>query len=312
MCTESTDGQPSEVLAAVDLGSNSFHLIIGVVHRGRLEITDRQKETVRLAEGLTDNGALSDAARQRALACLSRFGERLTNMHASSVRTAGTSALRRASDSGGFLAQAEKALGHPVEVISGLEEARLIFVGVSRSMPAYDGPRLVLDIGGGSTEVVLGQADKADVLESLHMGCVAMTERYFPRGEISRANFVMARHAAGLTLEPVKAKFLVTSGVETIGTSGTITSIEAVAREAGLLEANALTSNSVERLINLVLSFDNISNLVLPGLSERRSQVWPGGLSILVELMNKLQVDRLKISDGALREGLLYDHPAFA
>ncbi len=275
---------------------------------GKLTIIDRLKETVRLSEGLKDKGRLADAARNRALDCLSRFGERLRDMQASSVRTAGTSALRRATDSGDFLVQAEKALGHPIEIISGIEEARLIYVGVTHSMPPFDGPRLVLDIGGGSTELILGQADSPRALESLHMGCVGVTEEYFPNGEISRANFDAARLAARLKLRPVKAFFRTTPGVEAVGTSGTIISTETAARELGVIESNDLTPGSVERLIDRVVEFDHITNLVLPGLSERRAQVWPGGLAILVELLEVLRIDRLKVSDGALREGLLYDH----
>ena len=196
-----------EVLAAVDLGSNSFHMIVGELRHGQLMIIDRLKETVRLSEGLKDKGTLTDAARTRALDCLSRFGERLRDMHASTVRTAGTSALRRASDSGDFRTVAEQALGHPIEVISGIEEARLIYIGVSHSMPPTDGLRLVLDIGGGSTELILGLGDRPSALESLHMGCVLLTERFFPEGRITAQGFRDARMAARLKLRPVKAFF---------------------------------------------------------------------------------------------------------
>jgi exopolyphosphatase/guanosine-5'-triphosphate,3'-diphosphate pyrophosphatase len=305
---EPVDRQIPEVLAAVDLGSNSFHMIVGEHRHGQLTIIDRLRETVRLSEGLKDKGKLSSAARQRALDCLSRFGERLRDMHASSVRTAGTSALRRAVDSGDFLLQAESALGHPIEIISGIEEARLIYVGVLHSMPSFDGPRLVLDIGGGSTELILGHADTPRALESLHMGCVGMTETYFPNGTISRSNFEAARLAARLKLRPVKAFFRNTSGVEAVGTSGTIISTELVARELGVIESNDLSPDSVEKLIDRVIEFGNTDDLIFPGLSERRAQVWPGGLAILVELLKVLRIDRLRVSDGALREGLLYDH----
>lgn len=283
-------------------------MVVGELRHGQLTIIDRLKETVRLSEGLKDKGKFTAAARARALDCLSRFGERLRDMRASSVRTAGTSALRRAVDSGDFLRQAEKVLGHPIEVISGIEEARLIYAGVSHSMPPFDGPRIVLDIGGGSTELILGQSDTPRALESLHMGCVGMTEEYFPDGTISRANFDAARLAARLKLRPVKAFFRNASGVEAVGTSGTIISTESVARELGVIESNDLAPDSVEKLIDKVVEFDRISSLVLPGLSERRAQVWPGGLAILVELLEVLRIDRLKVSDGALREGLLHDH----
>lgn len=298
----------SEVIAAVDLGSNSFHMIVGELRHGQLTIIDRLRETVRLSEGLVGNGNLNDAARKRALDCLSRFGERLHDMHASSVRAAGTSALRRAADSKAFRDEAENALGHPIEVISGIEEARLIYNGVINSLPPNDGLRLVLDIGGGSTEVILGQGHRPSALESLRMGCVVMTETYFPGGVINEENFERARLAARLKLRPIKAFFRDAVKFDAIGTSGTIIASEKAARELGLVEPGEFTSAAVESLIHRVLAFGNISSLSLPGLADRRAQVWPGGLAILAELMRVLRVGSLSISDGALREGLLYDH----
>jgi len=283
-------------------------MIVGEFRHGQLAIIDRLKETVRLSEGLKDRGRLNAAARARALDCLSRFGERLRDMHASSVRTAGTSALRRAADSEEFRKQAEHALGHPIEVISGIEEARLIYNGVYHSMPKTDGRRLVLDIGGGSTELILGQRDTPQALESLHMGCVVMTETYFPDGQLTRRNYEDARLAARLRLRPVKAFFRDMSDVEAVGCSGTILATEDVARQAGVIESNDLTPAAVEELIRRTIECGTIGDLRMPGLAENRAQVWPGGLSILVELMEGLRIDRLRVSDGALREGLLYDH----
>jgi exopolyphosphatase/guanosine-5'-triphosphate,3'-diphosphate pyrophosphatase len=283
-------------------------MIVGELRHGQLAIIDRIRETVRLSEGLNEQGSLTSAARQRALECLSRFGQRLQDMHASSVRTAGTSALRRASDSPAFLRDAERALGHPIEVISGIEEARLIFKGVTESLPPNSGLRLVLDIGGGSTELILGQGQQPTALESLHIGCVQLTEKFFNGGRIGRKSIDDARLAARLALRPVKAFFRDSTDLEAIGTSGTIISTEAVAHETGIIESGDLTPDAVEQLIERVLEFDNISELSLPGLSEQRSQVWPGGLAILVELLEVLRIERLKVADGALREGLLYDH----
>lgn len=297
----------SEVIAAVDLGSNSFHMIIGELRQGQLTIIDRLRETVRLSEGLTRNGDLSPVARQRALDCLSRFGERLHDMKAANVRAAGTSALRRARDSQGFREQAEQALGHPIEVISGIEEARLIYAGVTHSMPATDGMRLVLDIGGGSTELILGKSKDPRALESLQMGCVLMTETHFVNGVINERSFAAARIAARLKLRPIKAYFRDFTGIEATGTSGTIRSSEEVARQLGIVESDDLTPAAVEALISRVLEFDRISDLTLPGLSDSRAQVWPGGLAILIELLTELRIDRLRVSDGALREGLLYE-----
>lgn len=297
-----------EVIAAVDLGSNSFHMIVGELRHGQLTIIDRLRETVRLSEGLKKNGDLSVAARQRALACLSRFGERLRDMKAASVRAAGTSTLRRARDSKDFREEAERVLGHPIEVISGIEEARLIYSGVTHSMPATDGLRLVFDIGGGSTELILGQGQTPKAMESLRMGCVGLTETYFPGGRISKQAFDDARVAVRLKLRPVKAFFRDSKNVESTGTSGTIRASEAVARELGIIASNDLTPGAVDALIDRVLRFDCIADISLPGLSDRRAQVWPGGLAILVELLTALRVDRMRVSDGALREGLLYEY----
>jgi exopolyphosphatase/guanosine-5'-triphosphate,3'-diphosphate pyrophosphatase len=301
----SEDAQP-EIIAAVDLGSNSFHMIVGELRHGQLAIIDRIRETVRLAEGLSSKGDLSAAARQRALECLSRFGERLREIHADRVRAAGTSTIRRAQDDSGFMAEAEALLGHPIEIVSGIEEARLVYNGVTHSLPPTDGMRLVTDIGGGSTEIILGQGASPRALESLHMGCVSMTERFFPDGDISRSGFKKARMAARLELRPVKAFFRDASDIDVIGTSGTIRSTEAVAQALGLADTG-ITLEIIESLISKVLEFDNTRELALSGLSERRAQVWPGGLSILAEILNTLRIEEMRVSDGALREGLLYD-----
>jgi exopolyphosphatase/guanosine-5'-triphosphate,3'-diphosphate pyrophosphatase len=303
----SPSDSPAEVLAAVDLGSNSFHMIVGELRHGQMVVLDRLRETVRLAEGLSDSGELSAAARARALDCLSRFGQRLREVHAANVRAAGTSTLRRAQEESGFLAEAEAALGHPIEVISGREEARLIYNGVVHSLPPNDGLRLVMDIGGGSTELILGLGAQPQRLESLHLGCVSLTEKFFPDGRITTAAFDAARRAVRLELRPVKSFFRDASEVESIGTSGTILSTESVATELGLIDTHTLTRDVLENLIKRVLEFDSITDLKLNGLSERRAQVWPGGLAILAELITVLRVEKLAVSDGALREGLLYD-----
>lgn len=297
----------AEVLAAVDLGSNSFHMIVGELRHGQIVVLDRLRETVRLAGGLSKKGELSAAARIRALDCLSRFGQRLREVHAANVRAAGTSTLRRAQEDSGFLVEAEAALGHPIEIIPGREEARLIYKGVVHSLPPNDGLRLVMDIGGGSTELILGKGQEPQRLESLHLGCVAMTEQFFPDGRITLAAFDAARRAARLELRPIKSFFRDSGGVESIGTSGTILATENVGTTLGLIDSHTLTRDVLEQLIEQVLAFELIADLKLNGLAERRAQVWPGGLAILVELIIALRVEKLAVSDGALREGLLYD-----
>ena len=282
-------------------------MVVGELRSGQLAIIDRLKETVRLSEGLKPDGDLGKAAKQRALDCLARFGERLRDIRASSVRAAGTSALRRARDSDAFRREAEEVLGHPIEVISGIEEARLIYSGVTHTLPPWDGPRLVMDIGGGSTELIAGVGAAPQSLESLHLGCVAMTEAHFPGGKISPRRFKSARLAARLEIAPVKAFFRDSPGREAIGTSGTILATAAAARELGVDDAADLTREAVERLIARVLESGHTASLDVPGLPEGRAEVWPGGLAILAELLDSLGVERLRVSEGALREGLLYD-----
>ena len=282
-------------------------MIVGELRHGQLVIIDRIRETVRLAEGLADGGGLAEDAHKRAITCLSKFGERLQTVRAASVRAAGTSTIRRVHEDSTFLAEAEAALGHPIDIISGIEEARLIYSGVTHSLPPNDGLRLVMDIGGGSTEVILGQGTRPRALESLHMGCVSMTERCFPDGRITRAAFEKARATARLELRPVKAFFRNSGDIEAIGTSGTILSTERVARSIGLQESGEVTLAVVEALIERVLDFASTDELRLPGLADRRAQVWPGGLAILAELIGVLHIRAVQVSDGALREGLLYD-----
>jgi exopolyphosphatase/guanosine-5'-triphosphate,3'-diphosphate pyrophosphatase len=178
---------------------------------------------------------------------------------------------------------------------------------VVHSLPPNDGQRLVMDIGGGSTELILGLGAQPQRLESIHLGCVSMTERFFPEGRITAAGFDGARRAARLELRPVKAFFRNLKNTESIGTSGTILSTERVATELGLTDTNTLTLGVLETLIERVVTYDVTDELRLTGLSERRAQVWPGGLAILAELIAVLRVEKLTISDGALREGLLYD-----
>ncbi|MEL7023911.1 MAG: Ppx/GppA phosphatase family protein [Pseudomonadota bacterium] len=297
-----------DVIAAVDLGSNSFHMVVAALRHGQLTIIDRLRESVRLAEGLRASGGLAPASRKRALDCLDRFGERLREMQAGKVRAVGTNTLRRVRDDAGFRAAAEQALGHPIDVIAGVEEARLIYLGVAHSLPPTDGKRLVIDIGGGSTELIVGQELEAIALESLGMGCVRHTEGHFADGEISRERFDAARTAVQLKLRPVKSAFRGAGWQSAIGASGTIRSAFRVARALGLVTGDApLTVDHVEALIDRVIEARHIDQLALPALSARRAQVWPGGLAILVEIMRTLSIESLGPSDGALREGVLYD-----
>ena len=293
-------------MAAVDLGSNSFHMVVARLRHGQFSIIDRIREMVRLASGLDAGGGLSESVATRAVGCLGRFGERLREMHARQVRAVGTNTLRRAQRARGFLRAAEAALGHPVEVISGIEEARLIYLGVSHHVPSAEQQMLVIDIGGGSTELIIGEGYEPRYLESLFMGCVGFSARYFDGAQVSAPRFEKARLAARLELQPVIATFQSTGWKTAVGSSGTIRATERAARSMGLIE-EGLTVDAVETVIGEVNRAGGIQNLGLPDFNPQRAPVFPGGLAILLETMAGLGIEELQVSDGALREGLLYD-----
>ncbi|HEY4369944.1 MAG TPA: exopolyphosphatase [Steroidobacteraceae bacterium] len=295
-----------DVIAAVDLGSNSFHMVVARYSHGQLIILDRLREMVRLAAGLDEYDRLDRSVVETSLSCLERFGQRLRDMKAESVRVVGTNTLRRAKRRGAFLDRARVALGHPIEIISGIEEARLIYLGVARTTPSEPGRRLVVDIGGGSTEIIIGEGVHAKKLESLYMGCVSMSSRFFSGGEITEKRMKRARLAARLELEPVKATFRDYGWDQAVGTSGTIRSISDILR-ARVTGDGVINPAVVESLIEQAIRAGDISKLRLPGLSEERIPVFPGGLAILAEIMEILEIKQMRTADGALREGLLYD-----
>jgi exopolyphosphatase/guanosine-5'-triphosphate,3'-diphosphate pyrophosphatase len=295
-----------DVIAAVDLGSNSFHMVVARYSHGQLTILDRLREAVRLGAGLDDQGRLQREAVDTALACLERFGQRLRDMKAESVRVVGTNTLRKARRKGAFLDRARAALGHPIEVISGIEEARLIYLGVARTMPSEPGRRLVADIGGGSTEIIIGEGVHAKKLESLYMGCVSMSARCFGDGEITEKRMKRARIAARLELEPVQATFKTYGWDHAVGSSGTIRAVGDVLRARNTADAT-ITAGAVESLIEHAIRAGSLSRLRLPGLTDDRVPVFVGGLAILAEILNVLEIKSMRVADGALREGLLYD-----
>jgi exopolyphosphatase / guanosine-5'-triphosphate,3'-diphosphate pyrophosphatase len=298
----------AEILGAVDLGSNSFHMVIGRFSHGQLVVMDRLRESVRLASGLDRRNRLDAASQRRALDCLARFGERLRNMRADRVRVVGTNTLRKAKGRGTerFRDKARRALGHPVEVISGIEEARLIYLGVSHSLPNVRGTQMAIDIGGGSTEIIQGRGFQPVTMESLYMGCVGLSEAAFPGGKLTARNFRQARQAARLELEPVAAKFLQRKPLRVAGTSGTIRAAYDVLLSLGLAR-KGINLKDLEFLIDQMITVGHIRRLDLPGLSADRVEVFPGGLAILVEVMAALKVRRMVVAEGALREGILYD-----
>jgi exopolyphosphatase/guanosine-5'-triphosphate,3'-diphosphate pyrophosphatase len=296
----------ARILAAVDLGSNSFHMIVARVSHGQVAVIDRLREMVRLAAGLDKDNLLSRKSEERALACLSRFGERIREMHADQVRVVGTNTLRRARNSGRFLQAAAECLGHPVEIISGIEEARLIYLGVSQSLPLVNGPQIVVDIGGGSTEIASGTGSEPADLESLYVGCVGLSKSVFGPSKLTARRFERARLTARLELEPVKMRFRSVPAVRYAGASGTVRAALRVVQNLEGEDAR-LTRDSLERLIRCMIEAGRLERLKLPGLSEERKPVFAGGIAILVELMEALNANELIVADGALREGILYD-----
>ena len=295
-----------ELLAAVDLGSNSFHMVVARYTHGQLVVVDRLREMVRLGAGLDAEGRLDRDVAARALACLERFGQRIAEMHADTVRVVGTNALRRAHRKQSFLEKARSALGHPIEIVSGMEEARLIYSGVAHTMPSGGGRRLVVDIGGGSTELIIGDGLVPLELESVEVGCVGLSERFFPDGRISAKRFARARVAVRSELEPIQLAYQRRGWAQAAGSSGTIRAIGDALRELDP-GVQAITRGGLEQLVQLVGGLSNVRDLRLASIDAERRSVFPGGLAILTEVFAVLGIVRMEVSDGAMRDGLLYD-----
>ena len=301
--------QPSanDLFAAVDLGSNSFHMVLARREGPQLVVMDRLKEMVRLAAGLDEHRYLSPDARERALACVQRFGQRLVDIPGRNIRVVGTSALRQARDADSFIAAAETALDHRIEIVSGMEEARLIYLGVAHSL-APNGRRLVLDIGGGSTEFIVGDGFEPMHKASLHMGCVGHSQRFFADGRISRKRFDRAVLDARVRIEPIEQRFREVEWREAIGASGTIKAVAATLREAGW-SRDSITFDGLEHLRAAMLGTRHLDDLELPGLKAERRPVFPGGVAILHAAFQALGIREMRVSEGAMREGLLHDLP---
>ncbi|MHC4957884.1 MAG: Ppx/GppA phosphatase family protein [Planctomycetota bacterium] len=292
-------------LAAIDLGSNSFHMIVArVADDGQLVVHDRIREQVQLRAGLTSRGRLTGPARERAFECLERFGQRLQDIAPTHVRAVGTNTLRSARNARGFLANAEASLGHEIDVISGDEEARLIYLGVSHSVAGADGRRLVVDIGGGSTECIVGEKFTPRRVQSLEMGCVSYSSAHFRQG-ITKRGFEEATLAALMELRRHSKAFRRAGWDEAIGSSGTIKAIGAVLRELGSLKG--ITARGLKTLRELMIDAGDPDKLDFEGLSEERRPIFAGGVAILSAVFESLRIRRMSVSDGALREGLLYD-----
>jgi exopolyphosphatase/guanosine-5'-triphosphate,3'-diphosphate pyrophosphatase len=293
-------------LAAVDLGSNSFHLQIGRVVDDQVYPLDSLREPVRLGAGLTRDKKLDRATQLRALDALSRFGERLRGFPPGAVRAVGTNALRVAKNAGSFLAEAQAALGFPIEVVFGREEARLIYLGVSHSLPPSRQRRLVVDIGGGSTEFIIGTGFEPELMESLPMGCVSWTLRFFPDGRIDKSGMRRAELAASTEIERIVRAYRRAGWDEAVGSSGTVKTIAATLRLAGWSD-QGITRDGLDRLRAHLLKAGDASRLELPMVKEERAAVMAGGAAVLIAVFDALAIERMDVSEGALRTGVLYD-----
>ncbi|MDQ2076116.1 Ppx/GppA phosphatase family protein [Marinimicrobium sp. ABcell2] len=292
-------------IAAIDLGSNSFHLIIARWEDEQLTLLDRLREPVRLGWGLEDSGELDAAAWERAMACLERFGERLREYPSRRVRAVGTKTLRSIIDSQEFLQQAQQRLGHPVEIISGEEEARLVYLGVAHCIAPGEGQRVVLDIGGGSTEVILGRGMAPELKESLSMGCVALTKKFFIEGKVTDTLITRARVACLQELAPVSDAFVEAGWNEALGASGTIKAVAKVCEENGWSDGT-ITEDGLHKIIDLYRRHKTLE-LDIKGLPDDRRPVFLGGVIVLAALFESLRLEQVTAADWALREGLLYD-----
>jgi exopolyphosphatase/guanosine-5'-triphosphate,3'-diphosphate pyrophosphatase len=295
-----------DLLAAVDLGSNSFHLEIGRVVGGQIYPLDTLREVVRLGAGLTSEKRIDRATQARALEALERIGERLRGLPRGAVRAVGTNALRVAKNAPQFLREARAALGFPIEVIAGREEARLIYLGVAHSMPPSAENRLVVDIGGGSTEFIIGRGLEPLLTESLYMGCVSYSLAYFPDGRVEKPRMKKAEIAARQELASLVREYRELGWQDAVGSSGTARALESILRENGFAE-DGITLEGLERLKSLLLKHERADPDRIAGLRKDRAPVLPGGLAIMLAAFTELGIERMPVSDGALRHGVLYD-----
>jgi exopolyphosphatase/guanosine-5'-triphosphate,3'-diphosphate pyrophosphatase len=299
--------QKNELYAAVDLGSNSFHMIVAGIINNQMHVIDRHKDMVRLANGLDKKGYLSAEKMDDAIASLEKIGQRIAHIPKARLRIVGTNTLRKAKNANEFLRRASIALGKPIDIISGREEARILYLGVAHSLASHQGKRLVIDIGGGSTELIIGEEFTPLLRESLHMGCVSYTHKYFSDGQISKKNFAKAVLSAQRQLLPIVTKYKNKGWNITIGASGSMRSTAKV-----LVENNyaryGIENEGLGKLIRKCRGLATIDQLKnLSGLSARRQPVFMGGLAIIKALFDSLSIENIQVSTGALREGIVYD-----
>ncbi len=296
-----------ETIAAIDLGSNSFHMIVARLETaGTISVIDRLRENVRLGAGLSKKDVISESAQKRALECLETFSQRIRELPPSAVRIAGTNTLRIAKNAQTFVDKAESILKRPIEIIAGREEARLIYLGVAHGLATKAGKRLVVDIGGGSTELIIGQGMTTLRRESLYTGCVSTSKRFFDDGIITQKKINTAITEASLILFPQTTDFKAGQWDEAIGCSGTIKAIANIVHDEGWC-INGINYPALQKLRNALIESNDIKKLALNGLSNDRKPVIAGGLCILLAIFKTLGIKQMQVSDQSMREGLLYD-----
>jgi exopolyphosphatase/guanosine-5'-triphosphate,3'-diphosphate pyrophosphatase len=298
--------QNGQLLAAIDLGSNSFRLEIGVLEHGHIRRVEYQKETVRQGNGLDAERMLSNEAMVRGWECLARFSERLSGFGPKFVRAVATQTLREAKNREEFLTQAEKILGFPIEVISGREEARLIYSGVVNLLPQSEEKRLVIDIGGRSTELIVGKGFKPQTMESYRVGSVKWSMKYFADGQFTPMAFEWAEVAAKAVLDEAMALYPKSCWDVAYGSSGTIGAVADVLQAAGWPE-EVISREGLDWLKEKLIKAGHVDALRLEGVKEDRKPVIGGGLAVLFALFDLMQIDTMHAAQGALRHGVLYD-----
>jgi len=315
---------PADLVAAVDLGSNSFRMLVAQAVNTpsgtQLRPIDTLRETVRLAAGLTENKLLGNDAYQRGLIAIRRFGERIRGFDPANVHAVATNTLRVAKNSQQFIEDAQTALGFPIEVIAGVEEARLIYIGAAHEVPAAQGNRLVVDIGGGSTEFIIGKGYEPKLMESLYIGCVSHSMRFFPKGNIDGHAFKEAELAARREIQVISGAYLKSGWKQVIGSSGTARALAelisqndfnghsdglSMGRVTG--GSGLITRDGLRALKKQLLKYEHVSQVELLGLKDDRRSVWPGGLAIMLAVFDELAIESMEVTDAALRVGVLYD-----
>lgn len=298
------DKLPTNV-AAIDLGSNSFHMIVCKLDKGKLHTLDRLREMVRLGNGLDDDNNLTFDAQTTALECLARFGELIANFPSGSVRIVGTNTLRCATNAQDFIDKAQKLLGHQIEIITGIEEARLVYLGVANSLGQKANQRFVMDIGGGSTEYIIGCGTNAKDMESIQIGSNTISNKFFPNGEISVKAWDRAVLYVQRKLAPCHTRFC-GNWDEAVGASGSIHAINGVLRDNGWSN-NGITKDGLAKLVRRIVKCSRVDDLQLAGLRDERLPVFLGGVAIIYASFQSLNLQQMTVSDGALREGLVHD-----